>query len=158
MAYLVLVNENTYRSGINNIGDVVDIQDGESKEDPLFSIVNIKGMTAPEIKAALISLMPKIVQVYKLPVAKDTWTMERPVNSRVWQDGTDWKLIEATPKYPYNFAKLSEEEITTLLSEVLEKTDKQAVLETKVQFNIMTDSANQVVVAELSAVEAPIKG
>ena len=59
---LLLINEKTYRPGVNNIGDIVGVFDGTHEFSPAeieaFDIVRIKGINREQAEAALEKLLP----------------------------------------------------------------------------------------------------
>jgi len=103
MTQLLLIKEETYRNGVNNIGDVVgafpDNWTFTKKEIDLFSIVKI---TAD--KAAIDFKKPEIKRITR---AKTTeWTNELSEMKEVWQDADGkFKEIIKSPKFALSFVK-----------------------------------------------------
>ena len=105
---LALINENTYKEGLNEIGDVVgvfaDTHTFTAKELVAFDIVDVTDSEA-EIQAAI----PEVKAVFK---AKTTeWTDERPEEKRVWTDpvdGLDKELVKE-PKYTLSYNQTTKE-------------------------------------------------
>lgn len=62
MAKLLCVNANTYRPGVNNIGDVVCVKDDSYRAGPAerdaFTIVQIAGFTREQVENTLVSFLP----------------------------------------------------------------------------------------------------
>ena len=103
MTKLALINEVTYKAGVNQIGDVAGRFDDAQKIQPLaesqFDFVIVE-----ETKTTIDIIIPETKQLTK---AKTTeWTDAEPEEKRVWMDKDGkFKDINTQPKYTLNYDK-----------------------------------------------------
>lgn len=143
MADVICIAEATLNTKVNALGDVVDVvEDGKfiNGAADSFKIIRVEGMTAAQVKAVLNAKVPERGVAYSLPVGKDEWTFERPVEKRLWKDGDDWKELVNEPKFNITTQSLTKDDITKL-ADKNELIDKTAILN-KCTDNISSDTEN----------------
>ncbi|MCP4651437.1 MAG: hypothetical protein GY853_15330 [PVC group bacterium] len=91
-----------------------------------YTILQIEGIERKELAEFFEGKRPKSKRVYRTTVANQ-WT-ETVEKKDAWQDGTDWKLLEKTPKYQFNFSAITKEEREDLADKGLNKTVKFLIL------------------------------
>ena len=103
MTQLLLIKAETYREGLNNIGDIVGSFDDDwkftEKEIALFSIVKVV-----ETKTVIDIKIPANKSITKATTTE--WTEAEPERKNLWQD-TDGKFKEIVkdPKYKLSCIK-----------------------------------------------------
>jgi hypothetical protein len=154
MGNMVLIAENTYKEGSNNIGDFVDAFDDrvELGDDTYkdFNVVHIEGLTGAQIKEKIRALAPEISLAYMTITEGGKWSQTPPDQKNIWNDNGVWKEIIKMPKYPVNFGKLAESDLTNLSESIATSSAKLLLLESKAEVNMTTLSVNQVEMVDLN--------
>ena len=140
MAKAALINEATYRDGVNQVGDIVGIFDDthqfSATELAMFDIVSVPNLTRAELVGALKS--PDIRQ------AIDTGGVE----ITVWRnsEAEPWRELVTPMKYTWTTAGLTSEVGELLQSEAV---DRDTKLDMLAMFgnNTSWQAANQTIVA-----------
>lgn len=121
--FLVTISNKTYRSGTNNVGDIVGVFPSDWKftesERQAFDIVPVN-FAKEEMEQILRSLAPEEKEVYKV----DGEVVEtEPLDTlnveiiKVWKDtGNQWKEIKNSPKYKFSLKDLTADEKNDLNS------------------------------------------
>lgn len=139
MAQIVLIDIETYRPGLNNIGDVVSVHDDDVLLGPSyagFSVVEVPG-TAQEVVDLINAKMPERKRVFRSKAGAGEWTDERPEEAEVWNDGGEWKRIEARPKYMANLA------LTQATADAMKGEGLAVILSGSTTANLTTKAENQ---------------
>lgn len=154
MADIVLIAEGTYREGLNNIGDVVEVQEDGIITGGVgyanFTVINIPG-TKAEVEALLNAKIPEQKRCFRSKANADEWSDEPPEEAEFWNDNGTWRKIEVRPKYQINVT-VDKELKGQLKDEVLTAKSKIALLAAKATPNVTTKTENLVEIAELSKV------
>jgi len=149
MADIVLIAEGTYREGLNNIGDVVEVQEDGIITGGVgyanFTVINIPG-TKAEVEAILNSKIPAQKRCFRTNTAAGVWGDEPPEEAEFWFDTTtrEWKKIESYPKYPRRLI-LTQEAENAIKDAALSDTTRLAYLNNIAVANVMEVAENQVV-------------
>ena len=105
---LALINANTYKEGVNEIGDVV----GRFSDDHTFTLkehMNFDIIEVSDTKEDIQAIIPEVKPIFR---AKTTeWTDERPEEKRVWvdpKDGLEKEVVNA-PKYQLKYDTVTKE-------------------------------------------------
>lgn len=131
MSRIVVIDEATQRPGINELGDVIEIQEDGWVFSPAygtFKIIDAPGFTKAETESIFASKRYEKNQIYKTTAKKDEWSFTEPEMKLVWKDGADWKEVIKKP-YRLNNLNLSELGRTALANDKIDKFTRQAVLE-----------------------------
>jgi hypothetical protein len=160
MAQIVLTQR--VREGVVMfIGDVVEIQDDNVElSGPGYAnhkIIQVKGMTAKEVRDKLQSLQPEQTEVYKTKTAADKWGFGRPEEKQVWKDGETWRDLAIRPKYQTNLAALGDTDIADLNDVMGSVSSKAVTLELKAVINLKEIEANKVAVDDLNVKAEEVK-
>jgi len=155
MADVVLIAEGTYKEGINNIGDVVEIQEdgiiGGGVGYANFTVINIPG-TKAEVEALLNAKIPEQKRCFRSKANADEWSDEPPEEAEFWNDNGTWRKIEVSPKFQRNVS-LDAELADALKNEALTDEYKLSLLGSKASSNLVTASENRVAVSIVEAVK-----
>lgn len=122
MAQIVCIKQETYKEGINKIGDIVAIHEDDVTLDGAgylgFDIIKVEAMTAKEVQAKLVS--------------------EERTQKEYWKKGLDWYEIKVNPKYSFCVDVLTAEDLTKLESKdsFVDKGDVLLKLKDKISLEI----------------------
>jgi len=123
MAHLLMINADSYRPGINEIGDVVNIRDDNHVYDPneleRFDELKITNVTQKELIDALRSYNPERA-AYRMPTTlRNRWSLDEPEHKYVWYKASEskWYFREVKPKYRFSLKNISTEQ-KQLLEEI----------------------------------------
>ena len=124
MAQLVCINKDSYREGINKIGDIVAIHDDNVELTGSgysgLDIIKVEGMTAKEVGEKLVRAEHQ---------TKEYWTV-----------GEDWYEIKEQPKYSFCIDVLTSDDLIGLESKEL-TVDNTAIL-AKLKDNVSLETKN----------------
>jgi hypothetical protein len=156
MASIVCIAEGTYREGLNNIGDIVSIHDGDvaltGSAYDAFKIIQVDGVTAEELQTKFGSLQPEQATAFKADTEAGIWGLKRPEEKQVWNDGGVWKELATRPKYGINLSMVDAKATTDLMDSEKTALTKTMTLESLAVVNLKTIAENQVEVADLNKV------
>lgn len=100
MAQLLLIKADTFKAGINEIGDVLGIFDDCHQFDPnehrMFEVIRIDG-TKEEVYSQAVAKTPVIKKMYKAD--STDWSEVPPELIEVWADDGKLKILADRPKY-----------------------------------------------------------
>ncbi|MCP4648896.1 MAG: hypothetical protein GY853_02280 [PVC group bacterium] len=103
MAQLLCIDFKSYRDGLNNVNDIINVREDSHRysehEKNIFNVVTVKG-TRAEVEKQINEHAPEISVAYK---DGDDWTTnekETEEKKEIWKDGDDWKELNKRPKYP----------------------------------------------------------
>ncbi len=137
MAKLLCINAETYREGLNNIGDILGVFEDNHPFTPrelvAFDIIEVKGMTREECQAKLPIVETKegftdkatntfvsrseIGTVLGIPEGDvglaDTTKYDR---TTLWNDKGEWKVMVKRPKYQHTLASVDPKVLTDFAS------------------------------------------
>lgn len=141
MAKVVMINAQSYRPGVNEIGDIIEIQDDDVITGGMgyatFQVIAIQNLTAAEIRAKLGESWP-----VRMRISEEETTGDE-VAGRYWWNITEskWYLIENQRKYAYSVAGLSSEQLITLQNPATSAEDKLNVIATiPATFSTLTEN------------------
>lgn len=125
MAKLVLINNYSYREGINEIGDIVEIVDEDvelngpgyydEKGNPKFTILLVKGVTRQEIQLK----------------QKENWPDRKFIEEdRYWLSSEDsfWYIIREISKYRFSMKNVPQQDISKLQQANVSASDKLTII------------------------------
>lgn len=150
MAQIVLIAAGTYRVGVNEIDDVVEVQEDNVKLGPAydtFQILNVVSVTAQEVKDVFNAKLPKTEMVYRTTEPLNLWSFTEFERKFVWKDGLSWFDLAKRPKHPVSLILTAQDKLDLADSGVTKPT-KLTVLG-KAQEKIKGEALNQVEVLEL---------
>lgn len=154
--WLILIDEGTYKEGINNIGDVVEIYNNPALPSGVgyenFKCVEIPYMTAEQVRDVFTNKMPEMKRAWKSKAKADEWGFDQPEEAEFWKDGDDWKQIVDSPKYQINVSDVKT--IESSLTAAKDLTERTSAILDNITANVATDTDNQTIKYELSTLEA----
>jgi len=121
MAQLLLISAETFKDGVNQIGDIVGIFDDSHVFTPTEHIMFVIGYVPNITRDELISSL-------KFPELQEVKTEDTSI--KMWRNSPNepWKKLEKEPKYMWTTAGLTEEQKTAFQSSAISKEVKLAMI------------------------------
>jgi hypothetical protein len=132
---IVCIDNGTFRRGINNVGDIVEIQEDNVELTGAgynnFNKIIVRGLTKTEIMVPINS------------IRLETMTDPNNFDIEYWLDTNtgEWNRIVNKPKYRLNTIDLTEQDINDLNSDIVNNETKLNILR-KIKDTIILDPNN----------------
>lgn len=150
MAQLLLIKD--ANTALKEVDDIISFFEDTHKfsidEIGYFTIQQVKGYTRETLVEFARNKQPERQRIYKSKTL-NAWTAEVPEKKTAWKKDDKWYFLEEEPKYMFTIKNMTEEEKTTIdseLSTTFDKLDALAHLECKIDMN----SKNLVEITELN--------
>lgn len=135
MAQIVCISDKTVRPGIQEVGDIVEVQDdnvqltGSGYE--CFRVIKVPGISAKQVRNKLATLTPTL----------DTQEING-VFITYWYDQDTWRKLVNRPKFLHNIKNITLADTEQLANTTLSDSARLSVLEVVHTDKITVDPAN----------------